>query len=202
MPFTPGWDVLALLAHLTGAGVDLAGDAADDWSLEHWTRGHVEARAGRTRTELLAEWAMVIDGVVDRVDDPAAYGLDEAFDRMPIIDVVGHEHDIAEAAGVSIAIETEDWAVVGEHRRSNLDYAIAEAGLDPLCVRTYEGDEWLVGGDGPRHEVTLPRHELWRSLTGRRTRRDVAGYEWSCDPAPYVAAWVGGTFRWPSFDEV
>jgi len=91
----------------------------------------------------------------------------------------------------------DDWAVIHEHRRANLDEAVTEAALTPLRVRTIEGDDWTVGGDLPGNEVVLPRHELWRSLTGRRTRREVANYQWSCDPTPYLQVWVSGTFSWP-----
>ena len=69
-----------------------------------------------------------------------------------------------------------------------------------LRVRTPEGDEWTVGSGSPADSVTMPRHDLRRSLTGRRTRPAVASFEWTCDPAPYVAIWVGGTFSWPTHD--
>lgn len=200
VPFTPAWNLGELLAHLTGAAVDLAGENAVLWSLPQWTAAHVASRAGRTRVELLAEWAAAVDGVVERVDDPEAFGLSEAFSRMPVIDVVGHEHDIAEAAGLPACIEADDWFVVHDHRRVKLDETVTSAGLAPLAVRTPEGDTWTVGGSDAVNEVVVPRHELWRSLTGRRRRSDVAGYGWSCDPAPYMAVWVGGTFSWPVGD--
>ncbi len=201
VPSTPAWNLRELLAHLTGAAVDLAGDNALLWSLPEWTAAHVASRVGRTRAELVAEWAGAVDGGVERVDDPEAFGLYEAFTRMPVIDVVGHEHDIAEAAGLRAAIEADDWFVVHEHRRVKLDEAVAAAGLAPLVVTTPEGDRWTVGGDDAVNEVMASRHELWRSLTGRRRRSDVAAYDWSCDPAPYVAVWVGGTFSWPADDD-
>ena len=200
VPSTPDWNLLQLLAHLTGAAADLTGENAGDWSLPHWTAAQVETRRSRSRAELFDEWRDRIDGVVARVDDPAAFGLHEAFSRMPVIDLVGHEHDIAEAAGLPAAIEHEDWMVLHEHRRVNLDGAVRDAGLPALQVVTPEGDDWVVGDGEPAASVTLPRHELWRSLTGRRTRAHVAGHDWSVDPAPYIAVWVGGTFSWPAAD--
>jgi hypothetical protein len=200
VPATPDWDLDQVLAHLAGAAADLTGGNADDWSLPHWTAAQVHARQGRSRAEVLAEWHDCVPGVVGRVNDPAAFGLNDAFSRMPVIDAVGHEHDIAEAAGLPASIEADDWWVLHEHRRWNLHGAVHEAGLPALVVATPEGDEWLVGDGEPAAQVSLPRHELWRSLTGRRTRAQVSAYDWSVDPAPYVAVWVGGTFSWPVAD--
>jgi hypothetical protein len=200
VPATPDWNLLGLLAHLCGAAVDLTSGNEEDWSLPGWTAAQVMRRVGRSRDQLLTEWSAVVDGVVARVNDPDAFGLDEAFGRMPVIDAVGHEHDIAEAAAVLVRIESGDWSVVKEHRRANLEFALTEAGAPPLRVRTDEGDDWALGAEEPATVVQLPRHELWRSLTGRRTRAEVRGYGWSADPAPYVAEWVGGTFSWPSHD--
>jgi uncharacterized protein (TIGR03083 family) len=201
VPSTPAWNLRELLAHLAGAAVDLAGGNAIEWSLPQWTEAQVRQRATSSRQDLLDEWAAAVDGVVERVDAPEAFGLYEAFTRMPVIDVVGHEHDIAEAAGQPAAIETDDWFVLHEHRRAKLDETVTAAGLAPLLVTTPEGDRWTVGGDDPVDEVVVPRHELWRSLTGRRRRSDVTAYAWSCDPGPYVRVWVGGTFSWPVDDD-
>jgi hypothetical protein len=200
VPATPEWNLLQLLCHLAGAAADLAGGNSDDWSYPHWTAAQVALRSGRDRSDVLAEWSGCVDAVVARVDDPAAFGLHDGFSRMPVIDAVGHEHDIAEAAGLPASIEHDDWMVLHEHRRLNLDAAVAATGLPALRVLTPEGDSWTVGTGVPAASVTLPRHELWRSLTGRRTRAHVAQYDWSVDPAPYVAVWVGGTFSWPAAD--
>lgn len=200
VPSTPDWNLLQLLGHLAGAAADLADGNSGDWSYPHWTAAQVALRDGRSRGEVLGEWASRVDEVVARVDDPAAFGLHEAFGRMPVIDTVGHEHDIAEAAGLPAVIEHDDWLVLHDHRRLNLDAAVTEAGLPALSVLTPEGDSWTVGAGDPIASVALARHELWRSLTGRRTRSHVASYEWSVDPTAYLAVWVGGTFSWPADD--
>ena len=132
------------------------------------------------------------------MDDPAAFDLDEAFARMPIIDTTGHEGDILEAIGRPATIDPLDWAVIAPHREAMLGLLVAESGVAPLRVRTPEGDDWLLGGAAPATTVTMPRDELWRSLMGRRTRAAVAAYDWSGDPDPYLAIWVGGTWSWPT----
>jgi hypothetical protein len=197
IPATPGWSLLDLLAHLAGAAHDLDRRDVEAWSLDEWTAGQVEARRGRARTEVLAEWAEHAPGAAAVVDDPIAAGLDEAFDRMPIIDTTGHEGDILEAIGRPATIDPADWAIIGPHREAMLGYLVAEAGLAPLRVRTPEGDDWILGGDVATTTVEMSRDELWRSLMGRRSRATVEGYTWSGDAAAYLAIWVGGTWSWP-----
>ena len=138
VPSTPAWNLRELLAHLAGAAVDLAGGNALEWSLPQWTEAQVRQRATSSRQDLLVEWAAAVDGVVERVDAPEAFGLYEAFTRMPVIDVVGHEHDIAEAAGLPAAIEADDWFVLHEHRRAKLDEAVKKLDADnQLMAKTY-----------------------------------------------------------------
>ena len=197
IPATPGWSLLDLLAHLAGAAHDLDRRDVEDWSFDDWTAGQVAARRGRSRAEVLAEWAEHAAGAAAVVDDPGAAGLDEAFDRMPIIDTTGHEGDIVEATGGRATIAPADWAIIGPHREAMLGYLVAEAGLAPLRVRTPEGDDWILGGAAPGATVELSRDELWRSLMGRRPRAVVEGYSWTGDADAYLAIWVGGTWSWP-----
>ena len=197
IPATPGWSLLDLLAHLAGAAHDLARLDVVAWSLDEWTAAQVAERRGRSRAEVLAEWAEHAPAAAAVVDDPAAVGLDDAFARMPVIDATGHEGDILEAVGRSASIDPADWAIIGPHREVMLGYLVAAAGLAPLRVRTPEGDDWTLGGEEPATTVELSRDELWRSLMGRRPRAVVAGYAWTGDPDPYLAIWVGGTWSWP-----
>jgi len=198
IPATPGWSLLDLLAHLAAAAHDLAEVDVDLWSLDEWTAGQVAARRGRSRAEVLAEWAEHAPAAARVVDDPAAVGLDEAFARMPIIDATGHEGDIREALGRPATIDPADWAIIGPHREVMLGFLVAGAGLPPLRVRTPEGDDWVVGGTYPEASVELGRDELWRSLMGRRSRAAVEGYAWTGDAEAYLAIWVGGTWSWPA----
>lgn len=198
IPATPGWSLLDLLAHLAGAAHDLDRRDLAAWSLDEWTAAQVALRRGRSRAEVLAEWAEHAPGAALVVDDPAAAGVDEAFARMPIIDTTGHEGDILEAVGRPATIDPADWAIIGPHREVMLGFLVAGAGLPPLRVRTPEGDDWVVGGSDPVTTVDLGRDELWRSLMGRRSRAVVEHYAWSGDAEPYLAVWVGGTWSWPA----
>lgn len=195
---TPAWTVHDLLSHVVGLAADMvAGDLAD-WASEEWTARQVAERAGRSRDEVLAEWADVTSRLCAMFDDLEGSGLDPLFARMAVVDLTVHEDDLRETIGSPREIDALDWAIVGVHRREMLDGLITGAGLAPLRVRTHEGDDWTLGGDEADGEVLLSRQDLWRSLTGRRTRAVVRSYGWSVDPEPYVAAaWISPSLGWP-----
>jgi uncharacterized protein (TIGR03083 family) len=197
VPATPGWTVGLLLAHVVGVATDLVAGRVQQWSQPAWTAAQVEARAGRAREQLLAEWDEHAAGAAAVLDDPPAFGLDPMFARVPLVDVVAHEHDVREAVGRDAPILDADWAVIGVQRRLWLDLQVAAIGLPPLRVLTDAGDDWVVGGAPPAATVRAPRQEVWRSTEGRRRRDVVRAFDWSTDPEPYLAAWLGPAFGWP-----
>lgn len=196
VPATPAWDARELLAHLTGVADDLVAGRVDDWAEPEWTAAQVSSRAGRTRGSLIDEWARLVTRVGEVIDDPAAAGLPEHFGRMPLMDLVCHECDLREAVGAPLPLDEEDWTVLAQHRRWVLGLELEEAGIEGIDVRTEEGDHW--GGSGPVvASVRLPRYELWRSLTGRRTRKQVRAYAWTGDLERVLPVWAASTFGWP-----
>lgn len=195
---TPAWTAKELLAHLTGVCADLVAGNVEEWSAAQWTAVQVAARAGRPRDELLQEWAALLPQACAIVDDPVALGFEPVFGRVPLIDLLVHTDDLRECVGVDGAIQPDDWAIVAPHRRMLLDLLVREHEVPALRVLTLEGDDWAVGGDVADHEVHLPRQELWRSLTGRRSRAAVCAYGWNTDPTPYLPAWVSSSFGWPA----
>src|SRR5262249_22726922 len=160
------WTVHALLSHVVGVAADLAAGRVDRWSQPSWTAGHVAARAGRSRGELLAEWDAYESDVAAIVDNPALRGLDDMFRRVPMIDLIAHEHDVREAVCAIEELRDADWAILGVHRAFWLDAFAKDVGVPPLRVMTNRGDDWVVGGERPQATVNMPRQELWRSLEG------------------------------------
>lgn len=201
VPATPPWRVIDVVAHLTGVCADLVNGNVDEWADPAWTAAQVDGRRGRSRDDLVAEWRALVPAATSVVADPSSVGLDIAFQRMPMVDVIAHEDDVREACGRERPIEQAEWDIIGAHRRLRFDDLLAELGLPPLRIVTPEGDDWVVGAVGgasvPAGEVRLSRQELWRSTTGRRARAAVRAYGWTVDPEPYLPAWAGGTFKYP-----
>ena len=72
--------------------------------------------------------------------------------------------------------------------------SLAARGLGPLLVRV-DGRSWVAGEERePVGELEAPAFDLFRALTGRRSRAQVSGFGWSVDPEPYLDAFTSGPF--------
>jgi hypothetical protein len=78
-----------------------------------------------------------------------------------------------------------------------LSASIGSRGLPALRLAC-DGESWVAGFGTPAATVTAPRHELYRSLAGRRTPAQIAALTWTDDPAPWVPAFFWGPFSPPS----
>jgi uncharacterized protein (TIGR03083 family) len=193
---TPDWTVLDLLAHLDGVATDVAAGDVSRYAQPEWTHEQIQRRRGQSRAQLLAAWDQSAGVLAPVLDDPVAHGLDATFGVRPLLDVLSHEQDLRSEAGLQVRVG-DDWPIVAKWRQDVLNQGIGSAELPPLEVMTPEGDRWLVGGEEPAATVTAQRHELWRSLEGRRTRAQVRAFDWSANPDPYLEIWTGLVFRWP-----
>ncbi|MDQ4124473.1 MAG: maleylpyruvate isomerase family mycothiol-dependent enzyme, partial [Actinomycetota bacterium] len=97
-----------------------------------------------------------------------------------------HEHDIrlplaSAGARDEPAIEL---AVDGYVRW--LGRRLRERELPSIAVAAEDG-AWVAGKTEPAVTVEAPsKFDLLRALTGRRTRDEIAAFEWSDDPEPYL----------------
>ncbi len=193
---TPRWNVHDLIAHVTGVAVDVASHNVDAYAQPSWTSLQVASRAHRSRASLITEWRDAWPALSAILDDPPSRGFDAAFAVMPLVDLLAHEHDLRESAGLSEFADPDVWPAVEQRRRDVLTVQCNTAACS-LEIDTPQGDHWELGSH-PRHlHVTADRYELWRSLEGRRTRAVVRGFDWDQDPQPFLDAWVGSVFHWP-----
>lgn len=180
VPATPRWRVRDVLAHLAAIPTDaLAGRLAGVPTPEETGR-QVEDRRDRTISELLEEWA----GALGPILDGARAGLVPA----PLaIDAVTHEQDLR---GALHAAHLDD---DGALRFATTGYTISvgrrlkEAGLPPLRLRDpARGFDAVARRGEPTATVRASEFELFRAMAGRRSRSQVAAFDWSVDPAPYL----------------
>lgn len=180
VPATPLWSVSDVIRHLAGVATDIGAGRFEGAATDPWTARQVEERAGRPVDEVLAEWT----GAAGALEE-AMEGFGGAATRL-VIDVVTHEHDVRGALDRAGARDDEsiDWSV--QQLMTGVDRAVRKAGLPP--VRIVAGtDEWLLGPAGdPVATLSIDRFELFRALMGRRSLVQLAGYEWTGDPAPYL----------------
>jgi uncharacterized protein (TIGR03083 family) len=199
VPTCPGWSVHDVVAHLAGSCADVAAGRTDGITTAAWADAQVAARKGRSMAALVEEWT------------GAASRLEAAADRFPpplgtvwILDLATHEHDIRTALGRPGARDARGVGIglallVGGALHGSM-YARA---LGPLAVRTPER-AWIVGVDAadgpPKDSVEASAFELFRGLTGRRSRAQIAALKWSDDPEPYLDAFQVASFTTSAVD--
>jgi uncharacterized protein (TIGR03083 family) len=184
VPASPAWTVADVIRHMAGIAADVSNGNVGGAGTEPWTDAQVAARKETSISDLLAEWdhdAPDVEGLLGAV--PAATGL------RVIADMVTHEHDLRgalgapgerESGGVDAAVQTY---VMG------LDARLKGNALGPLRLLA-GSQEWVIGeGDGDSEPVATLRtepFELFRSLSGRRSRTQVEDLEWDGAPAHFI----------------
>ncbi len=176
VPACPEWTVRELVAHLAGNCASTLGEPRPD---------------GGDLGALVAGWR----DTGERLDRLAAAGLAE-IGRL-LMDAFTHELDLRSALGAPPPPEDHPaypWAfdiVVG-----GLAWSIGSRGLPALRLACEDGT-WVAGEGPPVATLRAPRHDLYRSLTGRRTPAQVAALDWSADPARWLPAFSWGPFALP-----
>lgn len=174
VPATPGWTVHDVVAHLAAITTDALGGRLTGMPSDEDTAQQVAVRRGRSTADVLDEWA----GNVHQMADGARAGL---VPPNLAVDAVTHEQDIRGALGVervpdvtAIAFSLDLYAF-GLGRFRLADRA-------PLAlVSTDTGTERLAGKGEPAATVRAPEFELFRAVSGRRSRAQVERYAWSGD---------------------
>lgn len=195
LPTCPAWTVHDLVAHLTGLAEDWVAGNLDGYGSDEWTAAQVTRGSGATLDELAARWRRAADGLGDVPDHP----LLGAPASMAFVDAVTHEADLRDALGIGgVPLDEVRPAMKGLVARWR--QTLGAAGAPPLLVRV-EGDrDWAIGAppaDGPPPvTVDVGLYDLFRALTGRRSAAQVAGWRWSADPGPFVAAGLPYPFSW------
>ncbi|HET9729363.1 MAG TPA: maleylpyruvate isomerase N-terminal domain-containing protein [Acidimicrobiia bacterium] len=172
VPATPEWTGLHLLSHMVGVTTDVVNGVLEGIATDPWTAAQVDARRGRSATELLDEWA---------ASSPAfevlLAGAPEEIAGQALFDAFTHEQDLRHSLGMpggrdsAAKVLSWDW-IVGARTRMG--------GTAIHCVT--EAGEVVAGAGQPRATVRASRFELLRATSGRRSAAEIRAYEW--EPAP------------------
>jgi len=177
-PSCPAWSVKDVLAHLSGLAGDLTSGIKRAGAPEHTAR-QVATRSAWDVHEICDEWAVTGPALEARI------AAESSRLRAPVIDIWTHEQDLANAAGIEsgrngagleLAMSVA-WA---------MKHKLRDAGLAPIRIVTDEVD-WVIGDEDPAATVRTTSYELARAVLGRRSLDQIRAYEWSGDPAPYLA---------------
>jgi uncharacterized protein (TIGR03083 family) len=175
-PAAPEWRVRDLLAHLSGITADINAGNLEGVATDAWTARQVDARRHWTVERLLDEW----DTEASKVEAIMPTLPQVALGQM-LFDAVTHEHDIRGALGRpgardSDAIATAmDWGVPG--LAMNTEPVDVE-----LRIETELGTTTI--GAGRRIELGVKSFELFRSMTGRRSDKQMRAFAWGGQVMP------------------
>jgi uncharacterized protein (TIGR03083 family) len=178
VPATPEWTVHELLAHLVGCAADAASGRLDGAPGERWTARHVAERRDRSVRGLLAEWERVGPAV------EASLAGQQFTGPSPAADVICHEADLREALGFP-QVDREHWhqpflevmmRLLGQRLQQDTT----------LLVRDEHGHEWRCGSGDPTTRLEADGYELLRAMFSRRSRRQIAAWDWAPAPTGHV----------------
>ena len=180
VPATPLWSVHDVLAHVVGITADLNAQRFGDGDTDAWTRAQVETRRDRSIAELATEWDHEAPTFVTGL---RLFGY--GFGAHYLGDLLQHVGDVEAALGRPPARDDLSLAVALDFYLESLEESLAEADLGALAVQVdHEG--WTLGPGPVVASLRAPRYELFRALGGRRTRREIAGLDWSGDADPVI----------------
>ncbi|MFJ4675480.1 maleylpyruvate isomerase family mycothiol-dependent enzyme [Kitasatospora sp. NPDC088783] len=186
VPACPDWSVRDLIGHLVHICESFV--ALEDSQID------LAPLTGAPAAELLDRWEE-LDGAL-----PAALErTPELRRRILLLDVFSHELDLR--LGLDVPAEpTAHPAFDGALDLSTMGFGLAVhgGGLPALRIET-PGRAWVVGEGDPAATVRGSAVDVFRSLTGRRTRPQIEDLEWSGEPAgKWAQAFAWGPFAPPA----
>ena len=146
VPSCPEWTVAELVSHLVGVPEDILTGNMAGVTTDPWTQAQVDRHAGSTLAELADSFettGLVFDDVIAHIPSPS--------NSQMVMDAVTHELDLREAIG-------DDGA------RDSAAVTVALGWLRFAFEDRFGDGSFAAFDDG-----TIDRHEMLRSLTGRRS---------------------------------
>jgi uncharacterized protein (TIGR03083 family) len=190
VPACPDLTVRDLLAHLVEVCWDVHG------RMTGAPQGAPEAPtevilAEMSLAELLAGWT----SIGDRIERLMAGGKPGA-NAILAMDVFCHELDVRQAFGEPAPADHPSYPGALDLVVRGFGGAVGAHGLPALQIET-SGAQWVAGSGEPEATVYGERHDLFRSLTGRRTLAQIGELSWTGPAEQWSPAFTWGPFRPP-----
>ncbi len=180
VPACPEWSLKDLFGHLAAIATDVVGGNWDGHGSREWTSRQIEERRAKSVEEIAREWeesGAQLEAALDGLHPAVGGGVNG--------DAVTHEQDARGAVRKPGGTDSAGFAIALDSYTRFFGKMLKNAGMPPVEVRA--GDKsWIVGNGDPVVSVAAEPFEMLRSLTGRRTREQLHGLEWSGDPEPYL----------------
>jgi uncharacterized protein (TIGR03083 family) len=180
VPATPGWTVHDVVAHLRGLVEDVLAGNIEGAGTDPWTAEQVVRGREKPLEQLLEEWNEQAPEFEAFLSSPAG-----AAAARTVFDVHTHECDLRGALGAPAAAPDDFMALAFPATAQNFLAAVEGAGLPMVRVVPPQGDP--VGPADAPVTLHVGRNEFLRAYLGRRSPDQVRSWDWSSDPAPYLA---------------
>jgi hypothetical protein len=103
------------------------------------------------------------------------------------VDALTHEQDIRAALGLEPAAAAEEIRFCTGVYCAGFARSVGGAGLPAVTIAASDSDfTQTVGAGEVTATVRAPEFELFRALSGRRSREQILAYDWTGDAASYV----------------
>jgi uncharacterized protein (TIGR03083 family) len=175
VPPTPAWRVRDVLAHVVGIASDLNAEDFGSGDGDAWTTRQVEVRRDRSTSAILAEWDREAPSFEDGLR-LFGYGIGAHY----VGDLHAHLQDIRMTLGLDAERDPEIVLVALDFYLESLDETLRARGIGALELIV--GEERHVAGSGAAvASVKGDAFEILRSLSGRRSLRQIRALDWTGD---------------------
>ena len=168
VPACPGWTVHDVLSHVVGIVEDVNAGLITGPPDESQTAAQVERHRHDGPADMLDRWTDLGEPFEQLVTAVQAWPA--------ALDVLSHEHDIRAALDRPGARDDELVLTAARQMIELIDVdgtLTVDLGVQTVCS---------ARKPGPDYRLRATPFEVFRFRLGRRSRDQVAGLDWSCDP--------------------
>jgi uncharacterized protein (TIGR03083 family) len=187
-PATPEWRVHDVLAHLSGVCTDIVTGNLDGVTTDPWTAAQVAPRRDWSTDRLLDEWdeqGAAVEAVIRTIPDLPDW-------NTFLFDAATHEQDIRGSFGTPGGRDGDPIVPLVGATLGRLAGPVDEEGTGAIRFEL-DGDVLVAGTGDPATTLRTSYFEVFRAVTGRRSRAQLLAYDW--DPEPRPDQIVGTIFR-------
>lgn len=180
VPLTPGWTIAQVVAHLSGLNADVIGGAVEGLGTDERTSAQVSARAKMTVDEICDEWCAFDEAM------RATTATVPLLERRLAADLVIHLQDVQHCLGRPI--DRNDAATISAAQVYGIRMPDRWAEATGLNVAVELTDGYRSHSDLDGADVTLrcTPYDFLRSVSGRRSRRQVEALDWSGEASAVI----------------
>jgi hypothetical protein len=180
VPLTPAWTVRDTAAHVCGINADVASGRRTQLGTDERTSHQVAIRAHLRLDDICDEWLSHEAAMRTAIEEDPFLG-----ERLAA-DLVVHLHDLQHAVGVPIRRDdTATVAAAGTYATVVVELVPQRCGI-AIGVDLETGARFGPAGASGVLTVRATPWDFLRSVTGRRSRDQVAALDWSGDPSPIL----------------